>query len=308
MNTAAQVDSLFEGWKKDGLTKEQLIVKTAQAEIGWPYGWGAVASLCTPSKRKYYSERSACPERDAENLVKRCQVLSGKSGKCSGCQFYPGGETGLNDCQGFVKEVFLKVGISFSGGGCTSMWNTDSNWKSKGPISEIPNQVCLVFQRDPSDSNKMQHVGIYIGGWQIIECATTVRPSTTSKTAWTHYAVPKGLGGDTPMPTHATIRRGSTGADVVKCQQDLIQLGYDLSPYGADGKFGAKTEKAVKQFQAASGLKADGIVGPMTWEALDAAVKPGGTLYTVTIRHASKAQADALKAQYPGAEVQEEVG
>ena len=109
------------------------------------------------------------------------------------------------------------------------------------------------------------------------------------------------------MPTHATIRRGSTGPDVVECQQDLISLCYDLSPYGADGKFGAKTETAVKQFQSThvdpntgKQLKADGIVGPATWAALDAAVTPGADLYTVTIQHLSYAQAQEIVSKYGG--------
>lgn len=33
----------------------------------------------------------------------------------------------------------------------------------------------------------------------------------------------------------------------------------------ADGLFGARTESAVKRFQAVCGLKADGIIGPITW-------------------------------------------
>jgi peptidoglycan hydrolase-like protein with peptidoglycan-binding domain len=39
-----------------------------------------------------------------------------------------------------------------------------------------------------------------------------------------------------------------------------------------DGIYGPRTEAAVKYFQRANGLVADGIVGQKTWAALEAAV------------------------------------
>ena len=112
------------------------------------------------------------------------------------------------------------------------------------------------------------------------------------------------------MPTRKTIRKGSTGDDVVYLQECLIQLGYDLSPYGADGKFGAKTQAAVISFQRSHGLTPDGVVGPMTWEALEKAVgpEPVEKKYTVSIPHLTLEQADALVAAYPGATKTEEKG
>ena len=77
----------------------------------------------------------------------------------------------------------------------------------------------------------------------------------------------------TPIPTAAptsaptseaarTLKKGSTGADVKKLQQALIDLGY-LSDT-ADGTFGAKTQDAVTLFQAVNGLDADGLAGAKT--------------------------------------------
>lgn len=57
-----------------------------------------------------------------------------------------------------------------------------------------------------------------------------------------------------------TIRRGSRGADVKMLQGKLNLI--------ADGFFGAITEEAVKAFQLAHGLTADGVVGARTWAAL----------------------------------------
>ena len=318
MYTAAEVDELFLEWKKEGQTKEQLVVNTAKAEIGWPYGWGAVASICTPDKRKYYSQRSNCPPKDAENLIERCQVLRTKAARkkdCNGCEFYPGNVTGLNDCQGFIKQLMERVGISLAGGGCTTMWDNDSNWTEKGVISQIPKRyVCLAFQRDPTNPQKMQHVGLHVGDGVIIECATTVKYNNTSKSAWTHYAMVRGLGGNTPMPTHPTIRKGSTGPDVVECQNILIKLGYDLAPYGADGKFGNKTAAAVKAFQSTHTdpttgrkLAVDGVVGPASWAALEeAAPDPSGGKYSVTIPGLTKDEADNFKKVYPDAIIRKE--
>ena len=69
----------------------------------------------------------------------------------------------------------------------------------------------------------------------------------------------------TPAPTvkaARTLKKGSTGEDVKKLQQSLIDLGY-LSDT-ADGTFGAKTQDAVTLFQAVNGLDADGLAGAKT--------------------------------------------
>jgi peptidoglycan hydrolase-like protein with peptidoglycan-binding domain len=44
-----------------------------------------------------------------------------------------------------------------------------------------------------------------------------------------------------------------------------------------DGKFGPKTEAAVKAIQKAKKLTVDGIVGPKTWAAIIVTVKKGST-------------------------------
>jgi peptidoglycan hydrolase-like protein with peptidoglycan-binding domain len=58
------------------------------------------------------------------------------------------------------------------------------------------------------------------------------------------------------------LRQPMAGSDVRELQRQLAAAGYDPGPI--DGEFGPKTEAAVRAYQRAHGLKADGIVGPLT--------------------------------------------
>ena len=71
-----------------------------------------------------------------------------------------------------------------------------------------------------------------------------------------------------------TLRLDSQGSAVTQLQTDLKQLGY----YSADitGKFGQKTEAAVKEFQKDKKITADGVAGTKTLDAISAAIKAAG--------------------------------
>ncbi|GAA3385320.1 hypothetical protein GCM10017750_63460 [Streptomyces racemochromogenes] len=63
-----------------------------------------------------------------------------------------------------------------------------------------------------------------------------------------------------------TLKEGASGPAVSALQSELnAKAGAGL---GVDGKFGAGTRAAVRRFQTAAGLGADGVVGPATWKNL----------------------------------------
>ena len=62
-----------------------------------------------------------------------------------------------------------------------------------------------------------------------------------------------------------TLKFGSTGGNVKKVQQWLVDNGYDVGKSGVDGKLGKDTTSAIKKAQSDNGWKVDGIVGPETW-------------------------------------------
>ena len=69
-----------------------------------------------------------------------------------------------------------------------------------------------------------------------------------------------------PNPGQPTIGPGATGA-VVRRLQRALRRTPDLG-LAVDGIFSSQLEAAVKQFQQGAGLVVDGIVGPLTWNAL----------------------------------------
>ena len=83
---------------------------------------------------------------------------------------------------------------------------------------------------------------------------------------------PKPYPGPPPAPEPwRVLRKGMEGEDVKEMQERLIELGYSLSPYGADGDFGSLTDAQVRSFQSSEELVVDGIVGSATRAALEAA-------------------------------------
>lgn len=312
MNSAIYVDEQIKVLKSSGIPLSEAAWKAANLCLGWPYIFGDRGQYCTSGQRKAVYNKHP----DQEGLISKCQILNGKKSDCGGCKWYPNGKRVRSfDCRGFTYWILFQIyGWELMGGGCTTQWDNENNWKAKGDISTIPEDtlVCL-FYRDKKDPRKMAHTGFGFHG-ETIECSNGVQYSKTRNKKWEYWGIPACVEGDVPPtpPTpekRPTLKKGSTGPYVVECQEDLLKLGYDLSPYGADGKYGNKTAEAVKKFQSDHPpLVADGVCGPRTWDELDLAIQPTPVAdsYIVSIPHLDLTQAKALCNAYPDATMKEE--
>lgn len=75
----------------------------------------------------------------------------------------------------------------------------------------------------------------------------------------------------------ATIGRGTSAETVKKLQNALLDLGYALPKFGADGDFGGETTRAVRQFQTDQNLEVTGKLDAATLTALDKVAPAPGT-------------------------------
>ena len=73
------------------------------------------------------------------------------------------------------------------------------------------------------------------------------------------------------VPPSSVLRLGSSGQDVITLQYLLnvaAEFNSAIPAPSQDGNFGRETQQSVTAFQRAAGLEPDGMVGPLTWQAL----------------------------------------
>lgn len=219
------------------------------------------------------------------------------------------------DCSGLFRWAYSELGEAIAHGSNSifdrycSAKGTLKNGKRTDGADLLPGTSVFT-----GDAKEHGHIGLYIGNGEVIEAAGTqqgVIKSKVTASKWTYWGELKAVDyGYTESPStpptveRPTLRRGDKGDAVILLQSELIRLGYPLPKYGIDGDFGKETEMAVKQFQQDNSLTADGVVGPKTWKALDGS--EAMKMYSVTIQHLARHEAEAMVKSYKNASMVEE--
>lgn len=227
------------------------LIEYAKAQLGRPYWYGAFGQAA--SKEFYEQKKRQYPTR---------------------YQWEYNGETAkVHDCVGLIKGYLWGNGPEDT----TPIYNADQDksanamytaCKTKGELSTMPDVPGLLVFYDG-------HVGIYIGGGEVIEARSRRYGVIKTKLAarpWTKW-------GYCPYVTYETaekmlavalpvLKKGAKSETVKAMQLLLLGYGVAMGGYGADGSFGGATEKALKSYQEANGLEADGSCGRRTWESL----------------------------------------
>jgi peptidoglycan hydrolase-like protein with peptidoglycan-binding domain len=124
--------------------------------------------------------------------------------------------------------------------------------------------------------NALRRLSFGVIGTGMVVAATmgVTAAGANAATAIPHITASTCKGHDVKLPygSWPTVKPGQLGQTnrVTAIQYLLSQRGCYVK---ADGKFGPATTKAVMDFQSASGIKPDGVVGDHTWAALVWTVK-----------------------------------
>ena len=183
------------------------------------------------------------------------------------------------DCSGLVTKAMDDTGIMKRG------FDTTANGLKKYHVWQLKRWELkpgdLVFR--VNGAGKAYHVGIVVD-WELNVIEARGRAygvvkralNASGKSYWNAYGRPIALKDEIEENTQPFILERllkkkivrMRGNDVKAAQKMLINSGYPCGADGADGIFGAWTDLAVREFQAAQKLKADGIVGKATITAL----------------------------------------
>lgn len=243
-----------------GMSKRDAMAARAKELLGCGYIYGATGWICTRARM----DQQAAQYPEYANLIYRYGP------RWIGRPCY--------DCAQLTRTVAREAGIRLPSGS-NSQWMAEGVWREKGTIQTLPDEAGLfLFTRT---GTRMTHTGVTIGGGEEIDArghaygVVQRRIADTSFTHWARLAVDDDAPAQAaPEPTGEMRRQlsyGMQGEAVKTMQERLIEQGYSLAPYGADGHFGAVTLAAVRLFQRREGLAVDGIVGPKTWAALEGA-------------------------------------
>lgn len=195
-------------------------------------------------------------------------------------QIYRWGERGDYDCSSAVITAYKTAGVPLA---CTYTGNMKQDMLRNGFV-DVTGYVNL-YNGDGLITgdvllNEVHHTAMYIGNGQEAEAsinefggATGGRPGDQTGREilirpYRNYPWDCVLRymGDTSAPYRPVLRLYDKGEAVRELQQLLNDNGSHLEE---DGDFGQLTLAAVKEFQMRHLLEVDGIVGEITWNALD---------------------------------------
>ncbi len=198
---------------------------------------------------------------------------------------------GFSDCSAFVRWVIRQAaGIDIGGNTSAQVQN-----RGRGALIEMastsqlsPTEAllepgdCVYFKGCPAHALSVGHVEMYLGGGKCIGHGGGIGPTVKALKAYSrsrgkgarkYLCVIRWIPDDAGALGGRLLKLGDEGTDVEALQRLLVSLGYELGNWGpgkdgCDGEYGSDTKRAVRAFEAAHDLPADGVADCAAIEAI----------------------------------------
>ena len=218
------------------------LVAYAKAQLGKPYWYGTFGQAA--SRELYEQKKRQYPKQYEWD--------------------YDGVTEKVHDCVGLIKGYLWgdpdPVYNPAQDKSANAMYTA---CKTKGEMATMPDIAgVLVFLPG--------HVGVYIGGGEVIEARSRrygVYKTKLADRPWKTWGYCPYLSYERKtVELDLPVLKKGAKEEAVRAMQILLNgYGYALE---VDGSFGGATERALKAYQADSGLEADGSCGRKTWNQL----------------------------------------
>ena len=222
------------------------LVEYAFAQLGRPYWYGTFGQGA--SKALYNQKKNQYPKQYEWDYQEETEKV--------------------HDCVGLIKGYLWSENPEDKNPTYDPAQDKSANalytaCKSKGEMSTMP-EVPGILVFFPG------HVGVYIGGGEVIEARSRrygVYKSKLADRPWKTWGYCPYISYEQKMVSLElpVLKKGAKGTSVKAMQILLIGYGADIE---ADGSFGGATLRALKAYQESVGLEADGSCGGKTWRKL----------------------------------------
>ena len=222
------------------------LVEYAFAQLGRPYWYGTFGQGA--SKALYNQKKNQYPKQYEWDYQEETEKV--------------------HDCVGLIKGYLWSENPEDKNPTYDPAQDKSANalytaCKSKGEMSTMP-EVPGILVFFPG------HVGVYIGGGEVIEARSRrygVYKSKLADRPWKTWGYCPYISYEQKMISLElpVLKKGAKGTSVKAMKILLIGYGADIE---ADGSFGGATLRALKAYQEAVGLEADGSCGGKTWRKL----------------------------------------
>lgn len=174
--SAAQEQAEVETQETQASTEDAASASDTSGTASAGEGDGSDAAAAEEDTSQAEEAEASADAAEAEEVASSSQTATGSAAAVvASCKSTPSPGAGL--CAAWVSNVFTNAGFGFVGGNANDMYNNYATYSSRSDLK--PGMIVAVSTHPHTSAGRIYgHIGIYIGGGQLMENVGSIRTST----------------------------------------------------------------------------------------------------------------------------------